>query len=73
MSEFKYREREVFEVLHYLLLQEKRSIIINGWRGIGKSSLAKYVQHYMAERKMCTSGNIYIDCKNISDLGSLLK
>ena len=27
----------------------------------------------MADRKMCTSGNVYLECKNLCDLNSLLK
>ena len=42
-QEFKYREREIFEILDCLLVQDKRSVVVHGLRGIGKSSLAKAV------------------------------
>ena len=48
-------------------------VVINGLRGIGKSILAKLVQHFLAERKLSTGGNIFIECKNVKDIYSLLK
>ena len=48
-------------------------VVINGLRGIGKSSLAKLAQHFLSERKLSTSGNIYIECKHVKDIYALLK
>lgn len=71
--DLKYRERELYTILERLLIKKEKIVVINGLRGIGKSSLAKLVMHFLSERKLCTSGNIYIDCKNLKDIYALLK
>ena len=48
-------------------------LFITGMRGIGKSSVVKQVQHFLNDRKQCTSGNIYIECKNVKTYYQLLK
>ena len=67
-KKFKYREKEMFTSLDHLLIKNDRIVQINGLRGIGKSSLAKNLQNFLSDRKICTDGNIYIDCKTSKDI-----
>ena len=72
-KDIKYREKEIYTILERILIQNEKMVVINGLRGIGKSSLAKIVMHFLSERKLCTGGNIYIECKNAKDIFALLK
>ena len=60
-----FRDREIYQILDRILYKGEKMLFINGMRGIGKSSVVKQVQHFLNERKQCTSGNIYIECKNV--------
>ena len=59
----KYRESEISKVLQLLLIKDSpetgarpRFFSLEGYRGMGKSSLALSIMHYTAERKMFLGG-----------------
>ena len=56
----KFRERETSAVLQAFLVSKHRILQLLGLSGIGKSSLARDVMHYAAERKMFLGGQIFI-------------
>jgi hypothetical protein len=52
-----FREKETSEILEFLLQTDKFRIIhLTGVIGVGKSSMARNILHYVAERKMFTGG-----------------
>ena len=70
---FIFREKEIYAILERLLTKEEKILFINGPIGIGKSSIVKQVQWFFNDRKLCTAGNIHIECKNIPSYYQLIK
>ena len=60
VENFKFRDKLMSELLELLIIKSNRIIALTGLRGIGKSSLAKSVLHYAADRKMFTGGILFV-------------
>ena len=70
---FKFRDKEVSKILNMILAQNKRLVSLLGLRGVGKSSIAKSVMHYAAERKIFPGGIIFIKLKDINSCVGVVK
>ena len=70
---FKYRELQVHEIIKMMLNSVHNVIHLTGVRGIGKSVLAKQIQTFMCDRKICSLGSIYINCKEEKSVISIIK
>lgn len=70
---FKYRNKEVSELLELILARNSRLVTLLGLRGVGKSSLAKGVLHYAAARKMFCGGTLFIKLKGIKSCFVVMK
>ena len=50
-----------------------RFFSLEGYRGMGKSSLALSIMHYTAERKMFLGGLMLVQCQQIKNCADLYK
>ena len=58
-TDIKFREKEVWDLVRKVMDGEKL-IAVLGPHGVGKSSIARSVLHYVAERKLFTGGVIWV-------------
>lgn len=70
---FMFREKEIYNILERMIVNQEKMMFIGGMRGIGKSSLIKFVQHFLSQRKRCTKGNMFIECKNLTNYYAFVK
>lgn len=73
LDNLRFREKEMSQLLEYLLEDKHRIVSLLGLRGVGKSCLARNTLHYVAERKIFTGGILFIQLKDIKSIFSLLK
>ena len=73
LENFKYRERDMSELLKMLITDKERIVILLGLHGIGKSALARNTCWYVAERKLFTGGIIFLQLKGMSSHFAMLK
>ena len=69
---FMFREKDICSILDSLIAKNENIVFLHGLRGMGKSSLARHVQNFMADRKICTKGNVYISCLYEKDVYGLM-
>lgn len=72
-DKFKYREKDMSKLLQTLLVENEKIVPLIGLGGIGKSTLAKNMLHYAAERKFFTGGTMLIQLKDNRTNFSMLK
>ena len=70
---FRFRDKELFQLLELMLVKHNRIVALTGVRGIGKSSLAKFVLHYTAERKMFTGGILFVKVQGTTQTFLVMK
>lgn len=73
VSTLRFREKDIAKILELFLVQKERIVVVHGLRGIGKSSLARSVLHYVAERKIYPFGILHVQLKDIRNCMAMLK